>query len=243
MDFGQMRAFIAGATGYTGRHLVEVLIAHGAEVCAHVRPDSRSLESWQEHFGALGAEVSTAAWTSDAIRDALTRFAPTHVFLLLGTTKARARRGTGSAVDETYEAVDYGLSSLTISATVAAAPNARIVYLSSLGVKEGTSNAYLAARARVERELRDGPLDWIVVRPSFISGEDRGESRPAERVAAVASGAFIGALRLVGARSTANNLRARTGRELAEDIALAALRAESGQVLEGDELDALQAEG
>lgn len=239
MDFGQMRAFIAGATGYTGRHLAEVLLERGADVCAHVRPDSPSLDSWREHFSELGAELSTAPWTPEGIEDALQVFAPTHIFLLLGTTKSRARGETGSAVAETYEAVDYGLSSMTIDAAGRSAADARVVYLSSLGVKEGTSNAYLAARARVERELAESALDWVVVRPSFISGDDRGESRPAERIAAIASGAFIGGLRLVGARKTANTLRSRTGRELAEGLAVAALHADARSVLDGAELDAL----
>lgn len=101
-------AFVAGATGYTRRAVVRVLAERGVPVAAHVRPDSPRLTEWHARFAALGAEVDDTPWDADALAATLARRQPTHVFALLGTTRARAKReGTTSP----YEAVDYALSS------------------------------------------------------------------------------------------------------------------------------------
>ena len=107
----EQRAFVAGATGLTGRLVVEHLAVAGVSTVAHVRPDSGRLAHWRESFGALGASVSTAAWQVDAMTEALTEIRPTVVFGLLGTTKKRSRSGDGD-----YESVDYGLTACLIDA-------------------------------------------------------------------------------------------------------------------------------
>ena len=231
-------AFIAGATGYTGSHLVEILRERGWTVHAHVRPDSTALADWTARFEALGAVVDTTPWEEHALQADLAQIQPTHVFALLGTTRARAKRGSG-AIADTYEAVDYGLSAMLRRCTEAAAPHARFVYLSSLGVRQGTSNAYLAARARLEGELRAGALDWVIIRPALIAGADRPENRVNETVARFAVG---GALSLVGlvAPRAARAWKTRDGRTLATGIADAAIKAPARTELDGDALDALQ---
>jgi uncharacterized protein YbjT (DUF2867 family) len=192
------RAFVAGATGYTGRAVVQALRARDLATVAHVRPDSRDLAAWQERFTALGAQVDTTPWQEEAMAASLARLAPTVVFALLGTTRARWRK-EGSAGDP-YEKIDYGLSAILLRASQKVTPPPRFVYLSAIGVREGTGNAYLAARARLERELVASGLPHIIARPSFISGPDRDESRPGERVGAVVADALLGAAGLLGAR-------------------------------------------
>ena len=49
--------FVVGATGLTGRHVAEVLVARGHGAVAHVRPDSPRLAEWRTRFEALGAEL------------------------------------------------------------------------------------------------------------------------------------------------------------------------------------------
>ena len=172
--------FVAGATGLTGRSVVEILRERGLGAIAHVRPDSSRLEAWRSRFEAMGAEVDTTPWDEDALTETLRERAPQLVFALLGTTKRRARRADDPSA-ETYEAVDYGLTAMLRRAAERCGHRPRFVYLSSMGVKEGTSNAYLAARARIEKELREGALPWTSVRPSFIVG-DRDEARAGEAV-------------------------------------------------------------
>ena len=53
-------AFVAGATGYTGRAVVERLVADGFEAVAHVRPDSSRLASEREALAVLPGRTRKA---------------------------------------------------------------------------------------------------------------------------------------------------------------------------------------
>ncbi len=193
------RAFVAGATGYTGQAVVAALLERGVETHAHVRPDSKSLDRWRERFEALGATVDNTAWEAEAMAKTLADLQPTAVFSLLGTTRKRAA-GEGMGAEEAYETIDYGLSVLLLEACTKAAPQARFVYLSSLGVRDDTRNPYLSARARVERKLRDGTQPHTIARPSFITGPDRAEDRPAERMGAAVGDALLTAVGWFGGK-------------------------------------------
>lgn len=225
-----MKAFVAGATGLTGRHVVEHLVAAGVEAVAHVRPDSSQVDAWRTRFSAVGAEVDTSPWTREGMGAAMAKHRPDRVFALLGTTRAREKSGGGD-----YEAVDYGLSVLLIDALAAKGPkDARVIYLSSLGA-EGGRGAYLQARQRVEAHLRESGVVWTIARPSVISG-DRDESRPGESAARVA---VDGAMAVVGvfSRRTADRYRSITGDELGAGLVRAALdEAAAGRVLDSADL-------
>lgn len=208
-------AFVAGATGYTGREVVRALRGRGVDTVAHVRPDSPSLAAWRQRFEALGARVDTTPWDGGALTQTLTLLRPDAVFALLGTTRARATRAAGRGRDEGYEAVDYGLTMLLYHAAVQSGVNPRFVYLSATGVREQGGNAYLQVRARVERELRAGSLPWIAARPSFITGPDRDEFRAGERIGAAVSDGLLAVVGLLGGgrwrdryRSTSNGVLA-----------------------------------
>ncbi len=181
-----LTAFVAGATGYTGREVVRVLADRGARVVAHVRPDSTSLESRRRRFTEIGAEVDETPWDEAAMTATLERLAPGVIFGLLGTTRARAARAAragGDPAAESYERVDYGLTMQLVRSAVAARAPARFVYLSSLGVPDRPSgNAYLDVRRRVEAAIRASGLRFTLARPSFITGEDRDEARTADVV-------------------------------------------------------------
>ncbi|HSK18723.1 MAG TPA: NAD(P)H-binding protein [Longimicrobiales bacterium] len=195
-------AFVAGATGYTGRALVDELLSRGIRTVAHVRPDSARREEWRTHFENAGAVVDLTPWDDDALADTLARDTPDAVFALLGTTRARMR---GSGGRDTYEAVDYGLTAMLLRAVRRGAPDARFIYLSSAGVGPSARGEYLRVRWRLEQELRASGAPWTIVRPAFITGADRDESRPLERIA----GSVIdGALRIAGALG-ASTLRER----------------------------------
>ncbi|HEY8430378.1 MAG TPA: NAD(P)H-binding protein [Sandaracinaceae bacterium] len=216
------RAFVAGATGLTGRSVVAELRAKGVETIAHVRPDSPSLDAWRERFGELGARIDTTPWEEEALARTLRELAPTVVFALLGTTRRRAKRAAAAGRDprtESYEAVDYGLTAMLRRACEASGRRPRFVYLSAIGVREGTSNAYMAARARIERELRDGSLPYVIARPSFILGE-RDEARVGETIGAALADGLLDVLGALGARK----LRDRYASIDAKDLARALVR-------------------
>ena len=219
------RAFVAGATGYTGQALVRTLRERGSGVVAHVRPDSRRLAEWQQRFDALGAAVDATPWEPTALRATLARLQPTHVFALLGTTRRRMRAEGGAA--NSYEAVDYGLTAMLLEATRAAAPAARFVYLSAVGASE-RGNAYLRVRGRVERELRASGLSWLVARPAFITGSDREEPRAAERLASGAIDWFLQVAARMGAGGPYQRYASLTASELAAALATLAGSAPDG---------------
>lgn len=229
------KAFVAGATGLTGREVVRVLRERGVDVYAHVRPDSRALDAWRQRFGALGAEVDTTPWDEAAMRSRLAELKPDVVFALLGTTK---KRGRESGHADTYETVDYGLSALLLRAAVACGSRPRFVYLSSMGVGPGTKNPYLAVRHRLETELQQSGLPWIAARPSFILG-DRDEERPMEKLGAAVGDGLLVLAGALGAKKLHARYRSQTGAELAAALVALGLDLTRSGVIPSDELRAL----
>lgn len=207
-----MSALVFGATGLTGRHVVLRLAAEGAEVVAHVRPDSPRLSEWRGRFGSA-VEVDASPWEPEAIAALALRVRPSLVFLVLGTTQARAKKegiGGGSAA---YDAVDVKLTEMVIDACAPLGSSVRLVYLSSAGAGGG-SGSYLAARKRVEEKLARSGLPYTVARPSFIVG-DRDDPRMSETLGAPIADGALSLLGLFGARATAARYRSITGDALA----------------------------
>ena len=217
-----MRIFVAGATGYTGTALVAEALAHGHSVTAHVRPGSPSGDAAAARFAAAGAPVSRASWGSGALAEALSECRPDAVFALLGTTRARGAAAAQAGRVETYETIDRDLTLELLRAAEALALPPVFVYLSSLGADRPGGNAYLQARAAVERALADSPLPQVIARPSFITGPDRAEDRPGERWGAAVADLALGAVGAVGARRFADRLRSIGAAELARGLLRAA---------------------
>ena len=209
-------AFIAGATGYTGSALVRVLAESGKTVVAHVRPDSSRLDEWRSRFEALGAVVDATPWEEARMLETLRERAPSVIYALLGTTKARKRASAGR---DDYESVDYGLTALLLHAAVGSGIRPRFVYLSSVGATPTTKNPYLQVRARLEREIRESGLPYTLVRPSFITGADREDGRLGERIGAGVVDVSLSVLGALGARSMASRYRSTTGMALATALA------------------------
>lgn len=209
-------AFVAGATGYTGRAVVAALRRAGAETLAHVRPDSSALARWQAEFGALGATVDTTPWSVEALTRTFERTRPTSVFALLGTTRRRGAQDGG-----TYASVDYGLTAMLLAAVKAAGIAPRFVYLSSMGVGPGgRRDSYLEVRWRFEQALIASGVPFVIARPSFITGPDREESRPMERIGARVGDAVLGLAGALGGRG----LRDKYGSTTAEILGGALVR-------------------
>lgn len=232
-------AFVAGATGYTGREVVRRLRARKIDTIAHVRPDSGSLESWRTKFERLGARVDTTPWEPEAMAATLAAESPDLVFGLLGTTRARAAREARAGVskeENSYERVDFGMTKMLLDATAALAPPRRFIYLSAIGADAG-ANPYMAVRKRIEAALREADVEWVSARPSWITGSDREESRPGERLAATASDAAMGFFRLFGAKKLDARYRSITATELANGLVHHALEPSSAnRVIETDQL-------
>ncbi|MBC8072031.1 MAG: NAD(P)H-binding protein, partial [Deltaproteobacteria bacterium] len=122
------------------------------------------------------------------------------VFALLGTTRARAR-ADGMAAQQAYARVDYGLTKWLIDGAASCSPRPRFVYLSALGVSQASKNAYIAARARAEAALRASGVPWTIARPAVITGADRDDERPLERVAGVVGDGVLALVGVLGGTS------------------------------------------
>ena len=230
-------AFVAGATGFVGRAVVEALRARDVRTVAHIRPDSRKLERYQQHFAALGAEVDTSRWELPAMTEALSRAGATHVFGLLGTTRAQAR--AEKVTGDIYELIDHQLTRLLCEAAVAAGGRPRFILLSSIGASPGSAVGYLRAHGRAEEAVRESGLPWIIAHPSFIvpgrGGAQRDDRRASEKAAAVATDGLLAAVGIAAPRLRAR-LRSTTPEILAAALVHHALDGEANRVVTGDEL-------
>ena len=135
--------------------------------------------------------------------------------------RATTRAGGGAAArpgaaPADYERVDVGLTLMLLAAAQAAGNRPRFVYLSATGVRgPADGNAYMRARGRVEAAVRSSGLPFTIARPSFITGGDRDESRPMERVGAAVTDATLGLVGLLGGSRVRDRYRSTTNTALA----------------------------
>jgi uncharacterized protein YbjT (DUF2867 family) len=226
-------AFVLGATGFVGREVVRQLAVRGTPVVAHVRPDSRTLEEWRTKLGALGVTVDTTAWDVTALAETFRRTKPAHVYILIGTTRGRAK--TDAVAGDIYEAVDFGLTKLTVDAVQASGERPRLVYLSGIGADASASGAYMRARGKAEDVVRGSGLPWVIARPAIITG-DRDESRLGERTAAIVGDGLLAVAGLVGARNLRDRYRSTTPDVLASALIRLAEAPGHDLVADGDAL-------
>ncbi|MEE2751901.1 MAG: NAD-dependent epimerase/dehydratase family protein [Myxococcota bacterium] len=230
-------AFVAGATGYTGSALVRTLAGSGVDTVAHVRPDSPKLNFWHSQFRDAGATLDTTAWTQAAMEQALNTHQPDLVFALLGTTQKRSRAASIQGTDASYEAVDYQLTHILLQACLQSCPQARFIYLSSMGVQASSRSRYMKVRWRMEQELLASGISCTIARPAFITGADRSENRPMERAGATATDMALEFAGLLGFRHTRQRYRSTNATDLAVALHRHATQpAQSQQIVEADAL-------
>jgi nucleoside-diphosphate-sugar epimerase len=230
-----MAYFIAGSTGYTGQALVKELRRRQLSCLAHIRPSSSSLESRRQEFTDLGAEVSTAEWTTEAMTECLTQFQPEVIFSVLGTTKKKNKLEARHGREASYDSIDRDLPLLlySIACRLPAAP--RFVFLSSMGAEKPTGT-YLRARYEVEQVLINGSLPYLIARPGFISGSDRDESRPMERFATIGSDAMLRGLAALGMETAHRKYASLSSTQLAQGLIHFAIEDLSRKIVYSEDL-------
>ncbi len=209
--------FVLGATGYTGREVVRAARDAEIDTIAHVRPDSPRLGEWSSRFEGIGARVDATPWETESLAATFRRERPAAIVIAIGTTRDRAKhvaRAGGDASAQSYMAVDFGLTKMTVDAAKASGLSPRIVYLSAIGTNASSTSPYGRARWMAEEAVRGSGLPYSIVRPAFISGADRDDARPAERAAATFFDAFSGAAGAVGLARFGRRWRTITGAQL-----------------------------
>jgi uncharacterized protein YbjT (DUF2867 family) len=238
-------SFVAGATGFVGRHLVAQLAARGRRTVAHVRPDSSQLERWRTRFAEAGAETDATPWQVDAMAERLGELLPEVIYICVGTTQKRAAQD--GVAKSPYELVDYGLTKKLVDAALAASQRhagyrPRLVYLSSIGASAKARSEYLSWRGQAEDSVCGSGLPWAIARPSIITEAGdapeaaRDDRRPAERAAAVVGDAVLGVLGVLGARKLRAKYRSTTPDVLAAALIRLGESPEADRVVSGDEL-------
>lgn len=213
------KAFVAGATGYTGQKVVHLLLEQGITTVAHIRPDSSKLEYWKTHFEILGAQIDSSPWHAESLKTTLLAHQPQIVFGLLGTTKKRARQQKAAgpnAQDESYDKIDYGYTAMLIDAAAKLPKQPRFMYLSSLGVSANAPGAYMQARWKAQKHLEASGLPYTIVQPCFITGADRQENRPLERVGAIVTDALLSTVGAMGAKKLQARYKSMNAKSLAK---------------------------
>ena len=146
-------AFVAGATGYTGRALLELFARETTDW--KPRPHARAAGKLE---GAVVCDPRDVEALTDGMRgcDAVVQ--------LIGTVKARFADGD-------YDDIDYG-TTVALGEAAKAAGVPRLLLLSSVGAGSARG-AYLAAKRKTERWVEKSGLEYTIVRPSVIGGEGR----------------------------------------------------------------------
>jgi len=146
-------AFVAGATGYTGRALMELFATEKTEW--KPRPHARAAGKLD---GAVVCDPHDVKALTDGMRgcDAVVQ--------LIGTVRARFAEGD-------YDDIDYG-TTVALGEAAKAAGVPRLLLLSSVGAGSARG-AYLKAKRKTEEWVEGSGLEYTIVRPSVIGGEGR----------------------------------------------------------------------
>ena len=146
-------AFVAGATGYTGRALMELFATEKTDW--KPRPHARSAGKVE---GAVVCDPRDVPRLTEGMRgcDAVVQ--------LIGTVRARFDEGD-------YDAIDYG-TTVALGEAARAAGVPRLLLLSSTGAGSARGR-YLAVKRKTEQWVESSGLEYTIVRPSVIGGEGR----------------------------------------------------------------------
>lgn len=166
-----MRAFVTGATGFVGSHLVEALLDRGYEVVCLVRRPERAIAL----FGPRVQYVTGALEDHEVLRQGCA--GADAVFHLAGLTAARTE-------EEFFRVNRDGTQRLVRAAEEASPPPKRLVYVSSLAAsgpsRKGRPavetdpphpvSAYGQSKLAGEEVVRRSSLSWTIVRPPAVYG-------------------------------------------------------------------------
>ena len=205
---GKQNTWVFGASGLTGREVVNALRIAGVRTHAHLRPNSSSASHVIPIFDKIGAEVQTFEWHSDALHQAFEENPPTAVFLTLGTTRSKAKvDGQG------HRAVDYRLTKMVLDLIRSGYPSTDIIYLSAVRGLGSSLSDYFKIRGELEAELASFNNPVLIAQPALITG-DRLDSRPWERRAALAMNMGLNVLASMGLKAMDRRYRSVSGETL-----------------------------
>ncbi len=166
-----MRAFVTGATGFVGSHLVEALRAAGHEVVVLVRDPAKA----RRVFGDQPPKVVTGD-LADAETLAAGMEGAEVVFHVAGLVAARRRTDFYAVnAEATARVADAARATGTVrrfvhvSSLAAAGPTSRNVPLTG-AERASPVTEYGRSKLAAERALQERDLPWVIVRPPAVYG-------------------------------------------------------------------------
>jgi uncharacterized protein YbjT (DUF2867 family) len=154
-----LRVFVAGAYGFIGRHVVGALVRDGWRVTGGGRDVARGRKRFPDIDWAavdFNRDRDPAVW-----RDRLTGFAA--VVNCVGVLQS----ALGNASRRVH--VD---STVALFRGAAEAGVRRLVHISALGADDGGMTAFARDKAAADASLAALDIDWIVLRPSLVCGDE-----------------------------------------------------------------------
>ncbi|MEQ9010755.1 complex I NDUFA9 subunit family protein [Algiphilus sp.] len=144
---------VFGGTGFLGRRIVATLLEAGREVRVATRnPETVDAAAWASRVKSIAADVrdpeavARAVQSADAIVNAVSLYV----------------EGQG---------LDFESVHVDGARNIAQAAEGRpLVHVSGIGAHESSPSAYVRARARGERAVRDACSNAIILRPSVLFG-------------------------------------------------------------------------
>lgn len=172
--FSEERVLLVGATGLIGREVMRL---------AAERPELRlAALTRREAPMPAGARMEMVVADPAQWREAVKAIAPRAVICALGTTRAKA-----GGSEEDFRAVDHDLV-LAVAEAAKGAGAETFVLISSAGANRHSKLMYLRVKGEVEEAL--GKLRFRrshVLRPGLLRGGRKGDFRPLEVLARLAS--------------------------------------------------------
>ena len=165
----QKTAILLGATGLTGRLLLDRLIADDNYSCIKLFSRRASGNSSPKIKEFIGDVIQLEQFKNDFTAD--------EVFCCVGTTSAKTKDRT------VYRAIDYGIP---VTASKLAKENRIPTFLviSSMGANAGSKIFYSRTKGEMEQAVLDQKIPHTyILRPSLILGE-RSERRMGESIGA-----------------------------------------------------------
>ncbi|MCL4557639.1 MAG: NAD(P)H-binding protein [Deltaproteobacteria bacterium] len=157
-----MKIFVAGGTGYIGRHVIERLVQDGHSIRALVRKGSEAKLGAGHREPVIG-DISDPLSLDGALDGCEA------VVYLIGLRRELPSRGA------TFELAHVqGVRRIYERASRAGVR--RWIHISANGVKSDTPDGYIRTKYRAEEFIKAQDLDYTILRPSIVFGNEAGDT-------------------------------------------------------------------